>query len=231
MNHIWYLSPSNQSENMGINGYGSEQSQMYLLADAITPHLDRCGVSFHVADPDMTLAQRCTASNKMGAAYHLALHSNAGGNGQAWGPIAFYYSAGKALSEELIHQLLALGQKNNRYSNVQQNSTFYELRKPNAPACLLEVDFHDSAVGVDFLTGRRNEIAAAIAKAIVAVDQKQWVDPPAKEEDTRSEAIALGLLDADSLGNHRWQDYMTREEAALALLRLKKALQKGFIYE
>lgn len=231
MNQIWYLSPSNQSENMGINGYGSEQSQMYLLVDAITPHLDRCGVSFHVADRDMTLAQRCTASNKMGAAYHLALHSNAGGKGQAWGPIAFYYSAGKELSEEMIRQLLALGQENNRYSNVQQNSTFYELRKTNAPACLLEVDFHDSAVGVTFLTTRRKEIAEAIAKAIVSVDKKQWVDPPVQEDDAMAEVISLGLLDADSHGNHRWQDYMTREEAAMALLRLKKALQKGFIYE
>ena len=95
MSNIWYLSTSNQSENIGINGYGTEQAQMYLLTDAITPHLDRCGVSFHVADPEETLAERCTESNKIGAACHLALHSNAGGGGKAWGPIAFYYSAGK----------------------------------------------------------------------------------------------------------------------------------------
>jgi N-acetylmuramoyl-L-alanine amidase len=94
MSNIWYLSPSRQPENVGINGYGNEQEQMYILTDAITPHLDRCGVSFHVADPEETLAQRCRESNDMEAFYHLALHSNAapeGRYGEERGIIAFYY--------------------------------------------------------------------------------------------------------------------------------------------
>ena len=57
MSKIWYLSPSNQSANIGVGAYGSEKKQMNLLVDKITPHLDRAGVSFHVGDPDMTIQQ------------------------------------------------------------------------------------------------------------------------------------------------------------------------------
>ena len=62
MNKIWYLSPSCQSANIGVNGYGSEAEQMYLLAEAIVPHLDRAGVSFHVADTGGPAAWGCQRS-------------------------------------------------------------------------------------------------------------------------------------------------------------------------
>ena len=176
MSKIWYLSPSNQSANVGINGYGTEKEQMNLLAEEIVPHLDRAGVSFHIGDPDVTIQERTKESNAMNAKFHLALHSNAGGNAVACGPVAYYYSdAGKAFGEMVVDALLNLGQKNNRCENVKQEKGFYELRRTNAPACLLEVDFHDSAVGVEFLTKRRSEIAEAIAKVIIQCDGKQFV--------------------------------------------------------
>ncbi len=224
MSQIWYISPSNQSGNIGISGYGSEQSQMYLLTDAITPHLDRCGISFHVADPEETLAQRCGNSNAMGAAFHLALHSNAGGNGGARGPIAFYHTSGKALAEALLQELKALGQKSNRSSSLQRDTALYELRTTTAAACLLEVDFHDSATGVEFLTTRRAEIGEAIAKAIVSMDGKPWV-PPVQNTQFQNTAAELGLLSPDGNGDYRWQEPMTRSEAAEALIRLKELLE------
>ena len=88
MGKVWYLSPSNQVANIGVDGYGTEQDQMYLLADAIIPHLDRAGVSFVLADRNAALAQRVSESNAMGAGFHFCLHSNAGGSGKAWGPVA-----------------------------------------------------------------------------------------------------------------------------------------------
>ena len=197
---------------------------MILLTDAITPHLDRCGVSFHVADPEETLAQRCQASNEMKSVRHLALHSNAGGNGKAWGPVAFYHSSGKDLADKLVANLLALGQRNNRSGNVVKNTSLYELRSTTAPAVLLEVDFHDSAVGVEFLTTRRAAIAEAIAKAIVEEDGKQWV--PAKDS-YQQEAAALGFFQPDETGSFRWSQVTTREDVAKALLALREHLAGG----
>ena len=83
MAKLWYLSPSDQSGNIGINGYGSEMDQMNLLMDAVTPHLDRCGVRYFRAAKTTPIDNRPQQANEMKADYYLALHSNAGGGGGA----------------------------------------------------------------------------------------------------------------------------------------------------
>lgn len=221
MSKIWYLSPSNQGANIGVNDYGTEKDQMYRLADAIIPHLDRAGVSFVLADPDAALSQRVTESNAMDAGFHLCLHSNAGGAGKARGPVALYYSdTGRAFGEKLVAALLDLGQKNNRSSNVIQEKGLYELRRTTAPACLLEVDFHDSAEGVAFLTERRDEIAEAIARVIIKADGKEFV--PVTPGEYVDEAVRLGLFP----GNTDWQGVLTREESAELAVRLLDLVKK-----
>ena len=219
MNKIWYLSPSRQTANLGIGTYGNESFRMYQLVDKITPHLDRCGISFVVADQKQSLPQRAAEANALGAGYYLALHSNAGGNGKAWGPVAYYHTAGKVLAQTLTKELLATGQKSNRSQNIVKNTSLYELRSPTAPACLLEVDFHDSETGVNFILNRMEDAARAIAKAIVAVDGKEWV-----EEQTFAQAAALGLFVADNQGDFRWDEAMTRAEAAYAMMKLKQII-------
>ena len=221
MSGIWYLSPSNQASNMGVGNYGSEKEQMNLLLDEIIPHLDRAGISFHRADPDMSLTDRVNDSNTMGAVFHLALHSNAGGKGKARGAVAYYYStAGKAFGEKLVGALTALGQESNRSSTVKQEKTFYELKKTKAPACLLEVDFHDSESGVEFLISRRSEIAEAIARVIIEAEGKTFVPVTCGEYVDR--AVRLGLIPQDV----KWNDPVTWEEAAVVLAKLIDVIKK-----
>lgn len=222
MSKIWYLSPSNQSANTGVGDYGTEKEQMNLLLDELIPHLDRAGVSFHRGDPDMTIQQRVKESNEMGAVFHLALHSNAGGKGQARGPVACYYSEmGKAFGEKLVAALLALEQENNRSSNVIQEKGFYELKRTAAPACLLEVDFHDSLSGVKFLTGRRGEIAEAIARVIIEADGKMFI--PVTVGEYVDQAVKLGLFPRDE----EWNSPLSKEEAAMILVKLINIMKKG----
>lgn len=222
MRNIWYLSPSNQEGNIGVDGYGTERDQMYLLMAEITPHLDRAGVSFCVPERTSTLAQRVEESNEMAAKFHFALHSNAGGSGKAWGPVALYYSdSGKAFCEKLIPALLSLGQQNNRASNYSQRTDLYELRKTSAPAALLEVDFHDSSAGVEFITTRRSEIAEAIARVIIEADGKQFV--PVTTGEYVDQAVCLGLF----AQNTDWSTPLTKEEAAELAVKLKNMLDRG----
>lgn len=223
MSNIWYLSPSNQGANIGVDGYGSEKEQMYLLVNEITPHLDRAGVSFVVAERNMTIQNRTKESNGVGAAFHLCLHSNAGGNGKAWGPVALFYSdAGKAFAQKLVHGLLALNQQNNRSSNIAQRKDLYELKHTKAPACLLEVDFHDSSVGVAFITRRRAEIAEAIARTIIEADGKEFV--PVTGGECTDLCKKWGLFDLDD--SRGWNAAMTRKEAAILAVRLKELIEK-----
>lgn len=223
MEKIWYLSPSNQGANLGIGDYGSEKEQMYLLADAITPHLDRAGVSFVVADEDKTLQARCQESNSLGATFHLCLHSNAGGNGKAWGPVALYYSdAGKAFGEKLIAALRYLGQRSNRATSLVQRKDLYELRGTNAPACLLEVDFHDSEMGVAFITQHRSQIAERIARCIIEADGKTFV--PVTPGESTELCLQWGLFDPTD--GKSWEAALTRREAAAMIVRLRDLLVK-----
>ena len=222
MNQIWYLSPSNQGSNVGINGYGSERDQMYLLIHEITPHLDRAGVSFCVPEKEVSIAQRCRESNEMGACFHFALHSNAGGNGKARGPVALYYSeAGKDFAQKLVDALLGLGQKTNRSYHIKEQKSLYELRKTAAPAVLLEVDFHDSPEGVAFITQRRSEIAEAIARCIIDADGKTFV--PVTTGEYVDEAVRLGLFPKGT----QWNSPLTNEDAAVLAVKLKALLERG----
>ena len=222
MNQIWYLSPSNQGSNVGINGYGSERDQMYLLIHEITPHLDRAGVSFCIPEKEVSIAQRCRESNEMGACFHFALHSNAGGNGKARGPVALYYSeAGKDFAQKLVDALLGLGQKTNRSYHIKEQKSLYELRKTAAPAVLLEVDFHDSPEGVAFITQRRSEIAEAIARCIIEADGKTFV--PVTTGEYVDEAVRLGLFPKGT----QWNSPLTKEDAAVLAVKLKALLERG----
>ena len=222
MEKIWYLSPSNQGANMGIDGYGSERDQMYRLVMEITPHLDRAGVSFVVPERDVSLTERVRQSNSLGCCFHLALHSNAGGNGKAYGPVALYYSdAGKEFCQKLVDSLLALGQQSNRSSHVMQQKSLYELRKTNAPAALLEVDFHDSSTGVEFITQRRSEIAEAIARVIIEADGKDFAPKTAGEY--ADEAVKLGFFPQ----NTKWDSPLTKDEAAAIAVKLFNLYKRG----
>ena len=117
--------------------------------------------------------------------------------------------------------LLALGQKTNRASHVVEQKSLYELRKTKAPAALLEVDFHDSSAGVEFITRRRAEIAEAIAKVIIEADGKQFV--PAGPQESLDEAVRLGLFPE----NTRWDEPVVRRELAHLALRLRQILGGG----
>ena len=94
------------------------------------------------------------------------------------------------------------------------------------------MDFHDSAEGVSFLVNRREDAAQAIAWAIVEEDGKHW-SPPEEKEDGESlwakefteEAKRIGLFQGDGDG-YRWQDTVTREELAIALIRLKRNMME-----
>lgn len=222
MNRIWYLSPSNQGANIGVDGYGSERDQMYALVLEITPHLDRAGISFVVPEKGVSLTERARQSNELGCCFHLALHSNAGGQGKARGPVALYYSeAGRLFCQKLVDALLALGQESNRSSHVKQEKSLYELRKTKAPASLLEVDFHDSSEGVEFITQRRGEIAEAIARCIIEAEGKEFV--PAGPNEALEQAVKLGFFPVDTA----WDAPMTRREGAILALKLLEGGEKA----
>ena len=72
-----FLVPSVQQYNPYINGLGSEEYYMNLIADAMEPYLYASGITFTRNNPDDTLSQAIALSNAGDSDFHLALHSNA----------------------------------------------------------------------------------------------------------------------------------------------------------
>ena len=89
-----YLSPSTQEFNNYVDGSGSEEYYMNLIADAMIPYLDASGIGYVRNTKDMTAASSIAASNSGNYDFHLALHSNAAGeanSGKVRGTEVYYY--------------------------------------------------------------------------------------------------------------------------------------------
>ena len=78
-----YLSPSTQDWNPYVDGSGSEEYWMNLLADTLEPYLYANTISFVRNTPEMTAASSIAQANSLGGFdFYLALHSNASGEEQ-----------------------------------------------------------------------------------------------------------------------------------------------------
>jgi len=77
------LSPSTQEYNPYVTGGGSEEYYMNLIADAMIPYLQSNGIQYVRNTPEMTAGSSLRASNQGNYDLHVAIHSNASGEGQA----------------------------------------------------------------------------------------------------------------------------------------------------
>lgn len=158
-----YLSPSTQEYNPYVTG-GSEEAWMNALADAMEPSLFASGISYTRNTPDMTAASSIQASNAGSYDLHLALHSNASGQGQEGqnrGILAFYYpgsSQGQRAAALIADGLKTLYPLPNQVRAVP-TTTLGEVRRVRAPAVLLELGFHDNAQDAAWVTSNIPAIA------------------------------------------------------------------------
>lgn len=160
---IIYLSPSTQEFNEYITG-GSEEYWMNLLADAMEPILTSSGIRYSRNTPDMTAASSILASNAGNYDLHLALHSNASGEGQAGqnrGILAFYYPGspqGLRAAQLLADGLKAIYPLPNLV-RAEPTTTLGEVRRVRAPAVLLELGYHDNYEDAVWITSHIDAMA------------------------------------------------------------------------
>lgn len=140
---------------------------MNRLADAMEPILTASGIQFVRNTPDMTAASSIRQSNQGNYDLHLALHSNASGEGHEGtqrGIIAFYYPGsywGMMAAEFLSDSLKAIYPLPNLV-RIEPTTTIGEVRRVRAPAVLLELGFHDNKADADWIVTHIHEMAEAI---------------------------------------------------------------------
>ena len=177
-----FLSPSVQQYNPYINGLGSEEYYMNLIADAMEPYLYASGITFTRNNPDDTLSQAIALSNAGNYDFHLALHSNAAPanlSGQIQGPDIYYYSTsteGKRAAEIFQENLKVIYPDPNLVNTIP-NTTLGELRLVKAPSNLLELAYHDNLEDAMWIINNINVIARTLVLSLTEYFGIPFVDP------------------------------------------------------
>ena len=177
-----FLSPSVQQYNPYINGLGSEEYYMNLIADAMEPYLYASGITFTRNNPDDTLSQAIALSNAGNYDFHLALHSNAAPanlSGQIQGPDIYYYSTsteGKRAAEIFQENLKVIYPDPNLVNTIP-NTTLGELRLVKAPSNLIELAYHDNLEDAMWIINNINVIARTLVLSLTEYFGITFVDP------------------------------------------------------
>lgn len=162
-----YLSPSNQSSNTYATGGTNEMAQCDKISAAAATALERCGFSVKVGKSGDSMANRCKESDSFKADIHLPIHTNAYNGKVTGGTLVMLYKsstnhnkAGKALLE-------AVGKisPGADYA-LKYRQDLYELSAPSAMSLYLEVEFHDTKTGSDWIRNNITAIGEAIAKGL-----------------------------------------------------------------
>ena len=165
---IIFLSPSTQEYNAYVNDLGTEEEWMNHLADAMEPILFASGIQYTRNDRDQTAAAAIRASNAGNYDLHLALHSNASGEGQAGqnqGIIAFYFpgsARGMRAAQFLANGLKAIYPQPNLV-RTEPTTTIGEVRRVRAP---VELGFHDNEEDAQWIVSHIQAMAASLVLSL-----------------------------------------------------------------
>lgn len=161
-----YLSPSSQTNNVGVGSYGTEADRMQELSDKVKAKLIAKGHTVYGSDNSLSLTERIEASNASGATLHVALHSNAA-NGNARGPEAFYKAGsntGKRLANCILYEIADIS--GCAASRGLKSDSLLETNNVTCTCTLIEVAFHDNAEDAAWILSHMDDIAEAITTGI-----------------------------------------------------------------
>ena len=167
---VIFLSPSAQEYNIGYGDYGSEEYRMNRIADIVEKMLRDQGYTVYRNNPNEKLSDAVRRSNEVNPDIHVALHSNASGEGfSAQGPEIFANrpnTPGDRLANLIYNEIMQIYPDPTKGRGVLYTSSLYEIIRTNAPAVLLEVAFHDNPEDAQWIINNEDQIAQAIVSGI-----------------------------------------------------------------
>ena len=190
-----YLSPSNQGGNKYASGSTNEMAQCDKIAKAAQTALKRCGFEVKVGKSGDTMQNRCNESDAFKSDIHMPVHTNAFDAKTTGGTLVMLYKnttehnkAGKALLD-------AVGKISpGKDYALRYRTDLYELSAPAAMSLYLEVEFHDTKTGSDWIRNNINNIGEAIAKGMCNYFKVTYKAPTASSQNTNKEQASTGKL-------------------------------------
>ena len=190
-----YLSPSNQGGNKYASGSTNEMAQCDKIAKAAQTALKRCGFEVKVGKSGDTMQNRCNESDAFKSDIHMPVHTNAFDAKTTGGTLVMLYKnttehnkAGKALLD-------AVGKISpGKDYALRYRTDLYELSAPAAMSLYLEVEFHDTKTGSDWIRNNIYNIGEAIAKGMCNYFKVTYKAPSASSQNTTNEQASTGKL-------------------------------------
>lgn len=220
-----YLSPSTQEKNTGPNGY-NEEVMMNKVADRVEQLLKEKGIEVKRNDPNQSLGAAVRQSNAYKPDLHVSLHSN-GYNQKVRGLEIWYNDKGKAAAEYAYNYLNKVVPGPNR--GLKSSGQLYELRFAEAPAYLIEYDFHDVVEGAAFIAENIEKLAAATVAGICDyfdIENEEDIQTPDPEQTVKPHwaEVHYNSLNAKGIKIHdkRYDEPVTRAELFALLDRIAK---------
>ena len=166
-----FLSPSTQYFNPYVTT-GDERYWMNALADEMMPYLHASGITVTRNDPDGSAAQSIRDSNASRQDFHLALHSNASGDGSTEGRqrgiIAFYYPTsanGRRAANIFVENLKEIYPLPSLVT-ARATTALGEVRQPKPPSVLLEIGYHDNTADAVWIQDNVQNIAENLSRSL-----------------------------------------------------------------
>ncbi|HUV84291.1 MAG TPA: N-acetylmuramoyl-L-alanine amidase [Methanosarcinales archaeon] len=166
-----YISPSTQQGNVSVNPlYGTEERVMHLIADEVVLILQEQGIEVFKGRKEQTMQEMVAESNSLAVNCHVPIHSNAmgaGNEGKARGCEVWIYQNslnGRKLAEFIYKEIEALTPTADR--GIKETTSLYEVKATKAPACIVEVAFHDNMLDAEWILANIKPIAEGIVKGI-----------------------------------------------------------------
>ncbi len=176
-----YLSPSTQEYNLYVNG-GNEEYYMNLIADAMEPWLDSCGIRYTRNTPDMTAASSIAQSRKETYDFYLALHSNAAPEGRygTYRGTDVYYSPqsrnGKRAANIIAANLKRIYPLPDLVRALS-TTTLAEVTQTIPPAVLIEFAYHDNPDDATWIKENISKIARNVVFSLTEYFGIPFVEP------------------------------------------------------
>lgn len=170
-----FISPSSQENNIYNNGSTNEEVVINLIADSLIPELVRHNVGYMRNSRTDTYAGHVVKSDAYKPDIHLAIHSNARGS-ETTAPVRgaeiYVYNPsdktnlGTKLAETLYPRISTLTPATDRGI---KKGTMAEVKQVHAPACLIELSYHDDPSDSAWIVSHIAEISNALLLSVLEV--------------------------------------------------------------
>lgn len=222
-----YLSPSNQSDNLYATGGTNEKHQCDKIAAAAGKALTRCGIAVMVGKSDTPIETRCKESDAFKADVHMPIHTNAFDKKTTGGTLIMVAKLDTTRVKAGSALLRTVGKISpGKDYTLRVRTDLYEINTPKAMTLYLEVEFHDTKTGSDWIRNNINEIGEAIAEGMCDYFGVKYV-APGSETSTKKDTTQKKMYRVFRVSKNKEEQQGAFSAIDNAMNLAKKELGKG----